>query len=266
MGKPDETDTSKTSTNAEILLKANPEIAQVLLTTPGTFTDYSGRTFNCTAYEYAYWAKDTHMCRMLERYMNDETKAKTVLRIKKIESQDAATNEPVGLSYLQNGSTHHSAHFDLSELKSALQAYLLRYNSWAEKKAACLKIGMAQRDLPVHVINEYCRKDRSFFPCPEFKEDRLPRELLFSYWKTATNKMLFPLVLSTSSGLGLDFSLVRGKTLCWGTTGFTDSALMDFTAISHLDEVRTSDLSRSLKILEQKEKDSAYRSEMTPSV
>jgi len=51
---------------AEVLLTTTPANTQTLLRTPGIFTDYSGRTFNCTAYEYAYWAKDTHMCRMLE--------------------------------------------------------------------------------------------------------------------------------------------------------------------------------------------------------
>ena len=49
---------------ANTILQASDDI-QTLLRTPGKFTDYSGRTFNCTAYEYAYWAKDTHMRRML---------------------------------------------------------------------------------------------------------------------------------------------------------------------------------------------------------
>ena len=45
--------------NTQWILNARQEI-----------TDYSGRTFECGAYEYAYWTKDTHMCRMLEKYMN----------------------------------------------------------------------------------------------------------------------------------------------------------------------------------------------------
>lgn len=68
-------------------------------------TDYSGRTFNCSAYEYAYWAKDTHMCRMLERYMDEETKAQILARI--------TINDDTGLSYQQNGAVYQSSHFDL---------------------------------------------------------------------------------------------------------------------------------------------------------
>ena len=72
---------------AETLLTATPANIQTLLRTPGIFTDYSGRTFNCTTYEYAYWAKDTHMCRMLESYMDAETKAQMLARI---DTNDAA--------------------------------------------------------------------------------------------------------------------------------------------------------------------------------
>ena len=69
--------------------------AQELLLTPATFTDYSGRTFHCTAYEYAYWAKDTHMRRMLEQHMDETTKAQMLERCEAIEKR--------GLKYRQNG-------------------------------------------------------------------------------------------------------------------------------------------------------------------
>ncbi len=85
---------------------ASSEDKQTLLRTPGKFTDYSGRTFHCTAYEYAYWAKDKHMMHMLERHMDDETKA---FMLEKIEAQ-----EQVGLSYQQHGITYQNAHYDMS--------------------------------------------------------------------------------------------------------------------------------------------------------
>ena len=31
----------------------------------------------------------------------------------------------------------------------------------------------------MHVINEYCRPDRSFYPCPQFTEEMLPRTRAF---------------------------------------------------------------------------------------
>jgi len=90
---------------ADAMLKSSDDI-QTLLRTPGKFTDYSGRTFNCTAYEYAYWAKDTHMQRMLEHHMDDETKAFLLERVDKIEHS--------GLAYQQHGKSYQNAHYDMS--------------------------------------------------------------------------------------------------------------------------------------------------------
>jgi hypothetical protein len=82
------------------------EDKQTLLRTPGKFIDYSGRTFRCTAYEYAYWAKDTHMQRLLERHMDDETKAFLLGQIDAIEHS--------GLAYQQHGISYQNAHYDMS--------------------------------------------------------------------------------------------------------------------------------------------------------
>lgn len=79
---------------------------QALLKTSGKFTDYSGRTFRCTAYEYAYWAKDTHMQRMLERHMNDDTKALILDKVNEMERS--------GLAYQQHGLSYKNAHYDTS--------------------------------------------------------------------------------------------------------------------------------------------------------
>ncbi|KGP63984.1 hypothetical protein EP47_08795, partial [Legionella norrlandica] len=73
---------------AEVLLKKAPQLAQELLRANNIpFTDYSGRTFTCTAYEYAWWAKDSHMQRMLEKYIkqDEETRPLILERVKAIE-------------------------------------------------------------------------------------------------------------------------------------------------------------------------------------
>jgi hypothetical protein len=90
---------------AEAILQASADI-QTLLTTPAKFTDFSGRTFNCTAYEYAYWAKDTHMRRMLESHMDDETKTDLLEKIDEIERS--------GLAYQQHGVSYQNPHYDMS--------------------------------------------------------------------------------------------------------------------------------------------------------
>ncbi len=248
---------------ADALLTASPANQQDLQRTPGVFTDYSGRTFNCTAYEYAYWAKDTHMCRMLERHMNDETKAYMLARIDDIERPDAATGQPVGLEYLQGGLEHRSAHFNLTPLKDALQRCVDGYDNWerthnwAPMKAAWMEVGILQRDMPVHVVNEYCRPDRSFYPLPAFNEGALPRSLKFYNFETAGEQSLFPLVISDSSGLGIDFALIPSEAR-WGGAmgrswrGHRDSSpcAVELAAISRLDEVRADDLRRSREILQ----------------
>lgn len=90
---------------AHTLLESSPD-KQTLLRTARTFNDYSGRTFHCTPYEYAYWAKDTHMQRMLERHMDEETKAFLLEKIDEIER--------VGLTYQQHGVSYQNAHYDMS--------------------------------------------------------------------------------------------------------------------------------------------------------
>ena len=246
---------------ADALLTASSGNKQVLLRTPGVFTDYSGRTFNCTAYEYAYWAKDTHMCRMLERHMDDETKAYMLARIDEIERRNADTGQPMGLGYSQGGLEHRSAHFDLTPLKNALQQYVDSYDNWEREnnlhamRAAWMEVGILQRDLPVHVVNEYCHPDRSLSPRPEFNEEALPRSLIFYNYNTGREQALFPLVVSDTAGLGIDFALIRGMGLvawavrvAWAGHGRREPG-QDLAAVSRLDEVRTVDLTRSRESL-----------------
>ncbi len=236
---------------AEALLTVNSDNTQTLLQTSGIFTDYSGRTFNCTAYEYAYWAKDTHMCRMLERYMDDETKVAMVARIDEIERIDATTGQLVGLAYSQAGQDHRSAHFDFKPLKEAYQRYFAGFDArnWVAMHTAWRDVGKAQRDFPAHVAQEYCRLDRSFDPRPEFNEATLPRVLTFNNWTTDTLDSWFPLTAS-NSGLGFNFALIRAAGQWGGHVGLVGPAAaivhagIDFGAITRLDEVRTDDLTQ----------------------
>ncbi len=225
-----------------------PERIQAALLHRGTFATYAGETFNCRAYEYAYWAKDTHMCRMLERYMDDETKAQMLTRIDAIEAH--------GLTFQQNDEEHRSAHFDFTPLKEAYQRYLSGYDAWwvgneeVAMDAAWLDVGKAQRNVPAHVAQEYCRPDRSFRPVPEFNEATLSRVLTFWNCATGRDDSWFPLA-APNSGLGFSFALARAGAryaeaddvpfLHWDTR----APRYDLAAVIHLDEVRTADLTQS---------------------
>ena len=147
------------------------------------------------------------MCRLLEQQMDADTKTAMLKRCETIESD--------GLTYKQDGEIKNSKHFDLTPLKTALANYVQEYNNWSNTgnytamKAAWMAVGLAQRDVPVHVINEYCRSDRSFDPRPEFDEPTLPRVLSYYDYRTGKYDSVFPLVISSSSELGVDFALIR---------------------------------------------------------
>ena len=226
-------------------------------------TDYSGRTFkHITAYEYAYWAKDTHMCRMLEAHMDAKTKEAMLEKVTAIDT--------VGLTYEQGGRVvKHSKHFDLmldpsveggqpikGPLLQALQDYVTGYDAWDAAnnydamRAAWMVVGLAQRDLPVHVINEYCRPDRSFHPLPAFNEDQLPRILTYYNISTVGDVPLFPLVVdSPRAVLGVDLAILRLSAVRaegrGGAVAPGRVAGLDLAAVSRLDEVRTRDLTQS---------------------
>ena len=73
---------------------------------------------------------------------------------------------------------------------------------------------MAQRDVPVHVANEYCRPDRSFDPCPAFDEQTLPR-VLDVVSMSPNRRAWFP--SPAAGGLGVDFAYCRsGRWRRWG--------------------------------------------------
>ena len=234
---------------AETILKKCNDASlntQWILNAKQDITDYSGRTFKCSAYEYAYWAKDTHMCRMLERHMDENTKAAMLEKVTAIDT--------VGLMYEQRGHVvEHSKHFDMTPLRTALKNYVNGYDAWDAAnnydamKAAWMLVGLAQRDLPVHVINEYCHPDRSFHPLPAFNENKLPRILTYYNFNTALDVPLLPLGISGSSGLGVDFAVFRGpwppRRVPWCMV--PGAVALDLEAVSRLDEVRTVDLTQS---------------------
>jgi hypothetical protein len=172
---------------AETLLKENPRRAQKLLKAHEiAFTDYSGRTFACTAYEYAYWAKDAHMMRMLEQYIRKDEDTRQfilnrVLDIEKPENPKASPdffpnpNAPLkknkGLNYItqnEKGEVIHAneTHFSLQPLIKALENYLKHWpkGTWMMLDNLWVKeVGQAQRQVPAHIAQEYCHPNRSFY-------------------------------------------------------------------------------------------------------
>lgn len=276
---------------AEALLQEDPELAQELLKANNIpFTDYSGRTFTCTAYEYAYWAGDSHMQRMLEKYIlkNEETRQFILHRVQAIETllSPPANGmfehpKPRGLQYTthdKRGQTiaHNEAHFDLTPLKKALTHYVHEYDKKFNKTKAdwevlnkiwTEEVGRAQRDIPAHIAHEYCHPNRSFKDVNQDKAllnasnpGNLKRQLKFYNFETSNNDVWFARdSYDRDSGLGFSFGIMRGEVqralagrdaIASCVTGGR-TADLDLAVLKTIDEVRSNDRKQSLLNLSQ---------------
>ncbi len=171
---------------------------QNLLLHAGTVTDLSGREFKqITAFQYALWAMDWHMWTMIQKYLSQEAQGQ---QLKELETK--------GTAYGQ--------HFSLQGLTGALQTYVNNATKWNYNKQAedqwCQEVGREQKLLPVHVVNEYCRNDRSGPWLSEW-ESRLPRTQKIETYTLARGTVSGSWFMSSSSeeGLGLTYAFIRDK-------------------------------------------------------
>lgn len=235
-----------------------------LLSHRGDVTDYSGRTFkNITAFQYALWAMDTHMCRMILDAIppsptGDALRADLIHQYEELES-DGVTYELEGLPYTNQH------HFDFSPLITALQYYADHMDvwydtqNWAEmQRWWCTVVGLAQRYVPAHVAQEYCHPARSFYPTPKFNERELERSLTFHNYSNGTDMLWWPKAGSSSNVLGVDFGILRSQRRGRGLTrgmaaggGCAGADDVDLLAMTALCEVRTADLKQTLEILKR---------------
>ena len=136
---------------AEEMIKTNQE----LLLKKGSVADPAGRVFDdITAFQYALWARDWYMWEMMLPYM------------------DIAEASEQYDCIVKHG-TSHGHQFDFSPLIKTIQDYVRSFNekSYEEHDQHWgNEVGDEQRLLPMHVVQEYCRTDRSFASYPDFSE------------------------------------------------------------------------------------------------
>ena len=151
---------------AEKILSFNREIALG----KGDVTDHAGRTFtNITGFQYAVWALDWRMWKMILKYLLPLY-------------QDAAKSQ---LEQGLNGSWvreyHQNAEHLLKTLIEKIQNYIDKNqtdHSAAGRRARwTVDVGGAQRNCPIHVLQEYCHPTIPFYPTPLFTEEQFPRKL-----------------------------------------------------------------------------------------
>jgi hypothetical protein len=169
-----------------------------LLLHAGTVTDLSGREFkSIAAFQYALWAMDWHMWTMMQKYLPKEAQAEQC-------------------QALEDKGTAHGKHFSLKGLTDALQTYVDNYEKWSRSQCGehwRQKVGGAQKGLPAHVVNEYCRGDRSFELCPLEWESKLPRTReVPEIWNSAQSKYIkgsWFIPISSKDELGLTYAFYR---------------------------------------------------------
>ena len=240
--------------NAKKLLKMHPK----LLLMTGIATDYSGRTFETTAFRYALWALDTrYMCNMmldcLPYGLQGDAIKQGLLDQYQAQEQD-------GLNYKLNGVIINETHYNFSPIKSALQTYINHYDNWyvtrnwsAMQIQWSTAVGLAQRYLPAHVAQHYCDPDKSFDPIPLFNKKIFNRSLEFHNAFTDT-KQFWVAPVSSTSGLGVAFGITekgQGVIAGGGVRGERGSrALTHLRTLTALCEARTRDLVPLMRRLE----------------
>jgi hypothetical protein len=228
----------------------------------GDVTDLSGRVFkNITAFEYALWAMDTHMIRMMLDSLPKDEKGEAV-RVKLLEQYELAvmTLPPIGgVEYTFKGTRHRENHFNFEPLRAALKTYIEQYISWSEAQIAahwCTVVGGAQADVPMHVAQEYCQPTRSFDPTPQFNEtEKLSRGMPKIYnYLSGNEEGWWPGLSQVNNRLGVGFGIFRGRTPAWVAVGSVPAhggggrrvgrgvAIVDLAAVDALCKVRTDEV------------------------
>lgn len=218
-------------------LKATP----CLLLQRGQFTDSAGRIFkNASALEYAWWAYDRHMVMTMIACLSPAEKIEALQQIEDLEMYGLEFEEPWADEKTRQKK---QSHFNFSPLIQAYEAYFTK-----PSRAAWLKIGVEQSRLPLHVLNEFCRKDRSMSSLSQnrFEELSLPRCFAVEHFYDPRELSCWP--FAGDLVLGRDYTLVRGELGDAGarplsyTDGYHTLAPDDLAAIRRLHAVRHEEL------------------------
>jgi hypothetical protein len=145
---------------AEAMLMKNPHLASAT----GDVVE-SNRSFQwITGFQYALWALDVHMWRMIQKYLSPEN-----ARAQGTESETGVWVEEHGVDASQL----------LDKLVSAYSATidLYKQGKYEAGDAAWCRLGAIQGIIPAHVAQEFCHEKRSFSPTPDFSDlsERLTR-------------------------------------------------------------------------------------------
>jgi len=204
------------------------------------FSDWSGRTFNCSVFEYAFWSKDLkYMCPMMLDCLPLNEGGEAIRIQLKEQAQGILDN---GLSYQLNGKHYQEKLFSLEPLKQVLKTYIDNYIKWTEPERQdhwCTKVGQVQLLLPAYIRQHYCDLEESFYVKPTFTKAQFKRSLEFiNFVKNGITEIW----ASGLIGLGINFAICAPtpwRSRAGGGVAQGLTANLDFEAITALDEMRT---------------------------
>lgn len=215
-----------------------------LLLQQGSVTDCSGRKFNAISpFAYSLWALDKPMWTiMLQGLSKEQNNALLIEQLLSI----LETLNTEGITYTYCGKQITEAHFNFAEtLIKELQKQVNAANAPAPRwhfidKQWIKGVGGAQKLLPMHVVYEYCARDR-FDPLPDFKAPVLPIRKFYN-WYSKKEEDWF----NKDTKLGLEFALYKGNSVNKVNVGFGACTLhvdIDLVAMKELVRVRLHDYS-----------------------
>lgn len=186
---------------AQKILQIRPD----LVAKRGLISDWSGRVFYCSPFEYALWALDVkYMCPMMLGCL-PRNKTGEVLKRQLLEQAQAVGEN--GLCYKLDDQVYQEKYFSLELLKNVLKIYIEGFAIWSLSKQEeywCTVIGKVQLLLPAHIRQHYCDPEESFYDEPTFMKPKFTRSLKFRNWVGAELDDLWD---GNLTRLGVDFAI-----------------------------------------------------------
>ncbi|HIF0232821.1 TPA: F-box protein [Legionella pneumophila] len=214
----------------------------------GFVTDCSGREFeHISGFEYALWALDKHMWTAMIACIPSNGAGKKVFA--QLIAQYNKVNT-IGVTYRLHGKTITEQHFDFENtLIKELQTQVDSINAPGEKNWDAIDkqwregVGGAQKQLPMHIVDEYCSNE-PFYPVPKFTSQPKSSKQFYN-WITKKVEKWF----CVGSKLSVDFAIAKAMPL-WGrgrvqpmvlVGGSTTAAPINLVAMTTLYKVRAND-------------------------
>lgn len=221
-----------------------------LICKKGLVTDCSYRTFNISAFEYAFWARDKHFWTlMLDCIPHNKVGIaiieELITQLENIEKHrityELKVKTKTGEFQIK---TITEKHFDFENtIIKELQEYVNMVKkdkvNWNEADIKwCKGVGQAQNLFPMHVVHEYCA-DRPFDPVPDFK--LAPKELKQQLYNYTVRPGRYEHWFAIDSGRGFSFAVYKAGLRRAALGGARGAGGLDLSAIKALCEERTKD-------------------------